>query len=254
MKAIVYSRYGGPEVLSVAEIAKPSPKDDEVLIRVRAAALNPLDWHFVRGAPFLVRLMTGLRKPRSSQLGVDVAGEVEAVGKNVTSFKPGDAVFGSCRGTFAVQIAKAFGTTVTGVCSSGNVELVRAIGADRVIDYTQDDFTRGAERYDVILDLIGNHPLRACKRLLNPGGVVVVVGAQRVPRMLSNLLQALLTKKVTTFVAKSTKEDLTTLRELMESGKVEPVIDRTYALNEVGEAIRYVEKGHARGKVVIALK
>ena len=237
MKAVVYYNYGSPGVLRCEEIAKPTPGDDEVLIEVRAASVNPLDWHFMRGTPYFIRLMLGLRKPKLPRLGVDVAGLVEAAGRNVTQFKPGDRVFGSCRGafaeyvctsqaalavkpdnvtfeqaasvpmaaltalqafrdkghiqpgqkvlingaaggvgTFAVQIARSFGAEVTGVCSTRNVDMVRSLGADRVIDYTQGDFTGNGQQYDVILDLIANHSLSACRRILNPKGTYIAAG------------------------------------------------------------------------------
>ncbi|HSP14749.1 MAG TPA: NAD(P)-dependent alcohol dehydrogenase [Thermoanaerobaculia bacterium] len=322
MKAIVYRRYGSPDVLECEEIDKPVPGDDEVLIKVRAASVNPLDWHFMRGTPVIGRLMMGLRKPKLTRLGVDVAGRVEAVGRNVSEFKPGDEVFGACRGafaeyvctsdsslalkpdqvtfeqavtasvaaftalqalrdkgqiqagnkvlingagggvgTFAVQIAKSFGADVTGVCSSRNGDMVRSIGADRVIDYTREDFTRTGQRYDLILDCIGNQPLSACRRALNPKGAYVVVGGPdghwigplaRLIKVL--LLSRFVSQKLVVCVAKPSKADLKVVRELMEAGKVTPVIDRRYTLAEVPHAIRYLEEGHARGKVVITLE
>jgi NADPH:quinone reductase-like Zn-dependent oxidoreductase len=320
MKAIVYSHYGPPDVLRCEEIEKPTAGDDEVLIKVRAAAVNPLDWHFMRGTPYFLRMMAGLRKPRDKRLGVDVAGEVEAAGKNVTSFKPGDEVFGSCRGafaeyaraaesalvtkpgnvtfeqaaavsvaartalqglrdageiqsgqkvlingaaggvgTFAVQIAKSFGADVTGVCSTRNVELVRSIGADRVIDYTREDFTKGGQRYDLVFDAVGNHSLLACRRILNPQGRYVGVGGPSGRWMIGPLAGALaapvlsrfVSQKLFTVLARPSKKDLAIVRDLMEAGKVTPVIDRRYRLSEVPEAIRYLEAGHARGKVVV---
>jgi NADPH:quinone reductase-like Zn-dependent oxidoreductase len=324
MKAIVYYNYGSPDVLKCEEIEKPTPGDNEVLVKVRAASLNPLDWHFMRGMPYFVRMLTGLRKPKVTRLGVDVAGQVEAVGRNVTQFKPGDAVFGSCRGafaeyactsesalgrrpdnvtfeqaasapgaaftalqglrdkgqiqpgqkilingaaggvgTFAVQIAKSFGAEVTGVCSTRNAEMVRSIGADRVIDYTQEDFTKSGQRYDLLFDCIGNHSLLACRRVLNPKGIYVPVGATSDRWMIGPLARAIARlvlswfvsqKLVIFFLAKPNKEDLTIMRELMETGKVTPVIDRRYALSEAPEAIRYLEEGHARGKVIITLE
>jgi NADPH:quinone reductase-like Zn-dependent oxidoreductase len=324
MKAIVYYSYGPPDVLKCEEIEKPTPGDNEVLIKVRAASVNPLDWHFMRGMPYFVRMLTGLRKPKVTRLGVDVAGQVEAVGRNVTQFKPGDEVFGSCRGafaeyacapesalvmkpdnvtfeqaasgpvavftalqglrdkgqiqpgqkalingaaggvgTFAVQIAKSFGAEVTGVCSTRNVEMVRAIGADRVIDYTQEDFTKMGQRYDLFIDCIGNHSLLACGCVLNPKGIYVPVGGTSDRWMIGPLARAItalvlswfMTQKlVIFFLAKSNKEDLTVMQNLMATGKVTPVIDRRYSLSEVPEAIRYLEEGHARGKVVITLE
>ena len=322
MKAAVYTQYGPPDVIQIVEVEKPVPKDDEVLIKVRAASVNPYDWHFLRGTPYPLRLAAGLGKPKDHRLGADVAGQVEAVGKNVTRFKPGDAVFGSCRGafaeyacasesklvlkpdnvtfeqaasvpiaaftalqglrdkghlqpgqevlvngaaggvgTFAVQIAHSFGAQVTGVCSTRNLEMIRSIGADRAIDYTVEDFTKSSQRYDVILDCIGNHPLSACRRVLNPQGIYVQAGGPT-SRWMLGVLARLVTMRVrsrfasqkTVMVgAKPTKEDLTTLHNLMKSGKVTPVIDKTYTLNEIPEAIRYQEKGHARGKVVISV-
>ncbi len=328
MKAVVYSKYGSPDVLQIKDVAKPVPKDNEVLIRVRAASVNPLDWHFMRGRPYIVRFMAGLLKPKVTRLGVDVAGQVEAVGGKVTGFKPGDEVFGACRGafaeyvcasestlilkpdnvtfeqaasvqvaaftalqglrdkgrirpgqrvlingaaggvgTFAVQIAKSFGAEVTGVCSTGNVDMVRSIGADRVIDYTKEDYTRRdfsgtGQRYDLILDCVGNHSLLACRRVLTPKGIHVGVGGSSGPWMIGLLARAITgpvlsrlgSRKFVTFMARSNKEDLAVMSELMKTGKVTPVIDKRYGLSEVPEAIRYLEEGHARGKVVITLK
>jgi len=320
MKAAVYTRYGPPDVIEITDIEKPVLKDNEVLIEVRAASVNPLDWHFMRGTPYGVRIVAGLRKPKVTQLGVDVAGQVEAVGGNVTQFKPGDQVFGTCKGafaeyacaresalvmkpdnvtfeqaasipvagltalqglrdhgriqtgqsvlingaaggvgTFAVQIAKAFGAKVTGVCSTRNVDMVRSIGADRVIDYTQEDFTTRSEPYDLLLDCIGNRSLSACRRILNPTGRLVLVGAPKdisIAALVASLtavlvLSPFLRKKMTFFIAKGKPEDLTILGELMTSGKIKAVIDRRYRLSEAAEAFRYLEEGHARGKVII---
>ena len=322
MKAIVYHRYGSPDVLECEEIEKPTPGDDEVLIRVRAAAVNPMDWHFVRGTPYFVRMMTGLRRPKDRRLGVDVAGEVEAVGRNVTRLKPGDEVFGVCRGalaeyacaaesklatkpdnvtfeqaaavpvaaltalqglrdktkiqpgqkvlvngaaggvgTFAVQVAKSFGAEVTGVCSTRNVEMIRSIGADRVIDYTREDFTKNGQRYDLIFDLVANHSLLACRRVLKPEGIYIGAGVLAVRSLIGLLarliaapgLSRFVSQSFVTVMAKIRQEDLTVLRELMAAGTVTPVIDRRYELSEVPEAIRYLEAGHARGKVVITV-
>jgi NADPH:quinone reductase-like Zn-dependent oxidoreductase len=328
MKA-AYTRYGPPDVVEVNDLDKPVPMDNEVLIKVRAASVNPLDWKTMTAGPYIIRLLLGLRKPKIKQLGVDVAGQVEAVGRNVTQFKPGDAVFGTCRGafaeyactcqsaklmksalvmkpdnvtfeqaaaapvaaltalqglrdkgriepgqkvlingaaggvgTFAVQIAKSFGTDVTGVCSTRNVDMVRSIGADRVIDYTQEDFTRGEQRYDLLLDNVGNHSLSACRRVLNPKGKLIMVGAPngvRVIDLLARLIGALVlspfvSQKLITFIARSNEEDLTIVGELMATGKVTPIIDRRYSLSEVPEALRYLEEGHARGKVAITLE
>jgi NADPH:quinone reductase-like Zn-dependent oxidoreductase len=318
MKAIVYRQYGAPDVLRLEEIDKPVPTENEVLIKVCAASVNPYDWHFLRGSPHLMRLMTGLRRPKSPRLGVDVAGIVEAVGRNIQHFHVGDAVFGTGKGsfgeyacttektvarkpdsvpfeqaasagiagltalqalrdkgrlqpgqkvlingaaggvgTFAVQIAKALGAEVTGVCSGRNVEMVRSIGADDAIDYTREDFTRSGRRYDLILDCIGNHSLRACIRVLNPKGAQVGVGG---PSDAWSILSGIIKKPVLSFFvsqrliglfAHISREDLEFLGELMKTGKLTPVIDRRYALDQVPEAIRYVEEGHARGKVVI---
>jgi len=324
MKAIVYSNYGSPDVLRCEEIEKPTAGDNEVLIKVRAASVNPYDWHFMRGMPYLLRIRAGLRKPKVTRLGVDVAGQVETVGRNVTQFKPGDEVFGLCRGafaeyacasesklarkqenmtfeqaasvpiagltalqglrdkgkiqpgqkvlingaaggvgTFAVQIAKSFGANVTGVCGTRNVAMVRSIGADHVIDYTREDFTKREQRYDLILDCVANHSLSAFRRVLSPKGNYIMVGAadgggRWMIGLLARLIKALVlswfvSQKLGMVGAKTNKEDLTIMRELMESGKITPVIDKCYRLSEVPEAIRYLEEGHARGKVVITL-
>ncbi len=323
MKAAVYTRYGPPNVVvQIADVEMPVPKDNEVLIQVRAASVNPLDWHFMRGTPYFVRIMTGLRKPKITRLGVDVAGQVEAVGGNITQFKPGDEVFGSCQGafaeyvcapesalvtkpnnvtfeqaasapvaaftalqglrdkgqirpgqkvlingaaggvgTFAVQIAKSFGADVTGVCSTRNVDMVRSIGADHVIDYTREDFTKSGQRYDLFFDCVGNHSLSVCRRVLNPKGICIMVG-DRSGRGMLGLLARLITalvlswfvsQKLVTFLARPSKKDLSIMRELMATGKVTPVIDKRYSLSEVPEAIRYLEERHARGKVVVTL-
>jgi len=323
MKAIVYSNYGSPDVLKYEDVEMPTAGDNEVLIKVRAASVNPYDWHFMRGEPYPLRLMGGLFKPKDTRFGVDVSGQVEAVGRNVRQFKPGDAVFGSCRGafaeyactsesslvmepdnvtfeqaasvpiaaftalqalrdagqvqtgqkvlingaaggvgTFAVQIAKTFGADVTGVCSTRNLNLVQSIGADRVIDYTQEDFTKSRQRYDLFLDCIGNHSLLACRRVLNSNGTYVPAGGEAGRWMIGSLATTLATlvlsqfvsqKLVPFFLAKPTKKDLTILCELMKSGKVIPVIDKCFSLSHVAEAVRYLEGRHARGKVVITL-
>ena len=323
MKAIVRERYGSPDVLKLRDIDRPVIDDDGVLVRVRAASINAYDWHMMRGSPSLVRLMAGLRKPKSSAMGVDLAGEVEAVGKNVTEFRPGDAVFGqrvgalaeyvrgtaksflvpkptgltfeqaaavpmaastalqglrdkgqikpSQRvlingasggvGTFAVQIAKAFGAHVTAVCSTRNVDQARSLGADEVIDYTREDFTRGGRKYDVILDVASSGSLSSRRRVLEPNGTLVGVGAANndgTASIVAGLLEtAVLSRfgnqKMPFFLAKNSKEDLIVLKELIEAGKVKPVIDRTYPLNQTAEAIRYLETGHARAKVVITV-
>ena len=324
MKAIVYSNYGSPDVLKCEEIEKPVPADNEVLIRVRAASLNPVDGHLMRG-PLPLRPMTGLRKPRNARLGVDVAGQVETVGRNVTQFKPGNEVFGACRaalaefacisesrlamkpnkvtfeqaasvpvagltalqglrdkgkiqpgqrvlingasggvGTFAVQIAKSFGADVTGVCSTRNVAMVRSIGADRVIDYTKEDFTQSAQCYDLIFDNVSNHSFSERRRILTSNGICVLAGIGGAGShegqwaRLGGSLKALVaswfvSQKFVTFIARITKEDLTILGELMSTGKVIPVIAKRYGLNEVPQALRYLEEGHAQGKVVITV-
>ena len=326
MKAIVYSDYGLSN-LKLENIEKPTPNDDQILVKVRAASINPYDWHFVEGTPYIMRMMgVGLRKPKDIQLGVDFAGTVEAVGKNVTQFKPGDEVFGGrggafaeyvCRraqgavalkpasitfeqaasvniagitalqalrdkgkvqpgqkvlingasggvGTFAVQIAKSFGADVTGVCSTRNVDLVRSLGADHVIDYTKEDFAKGEQRYDVILDNVPNHSLAECRRILNPKGKYVMIGGGGpndsrwigpFGRVIHTLLVSpFISQKMGMMMADANQKDLTVLGDLMQSGKVKPVIDRTYKLSEVPQAIAYLEEGHARGKVVISLE
>ncbi|MEP6909476.1 MAG: NAD(P)-dependent alcohol dehydrogenase [Actinomycetota bacterium] len=321
MKAIVCKEYGSPDELELVEVEAPVPTDDQVQVRVHAASVNPLDWHRMRGQPYLVRVGAGLTKPKNTGLGADLAGRVEAVGKNVTSVQPGDEVFGmsirtiaehvcasedglalkptnmtfeqaaavplaGCTalqglrdqghieaghkvlingagggvGTFAVQLAKWFGADVTAVCSTSKVELVRSLGADHIIDYTETDFTRGQERYDLILDNVGTRSLSDCRRILKPEGTHVLVGAGDA-RVLGLLFRALRSvwskrfgrKKVVFFIAKRSKDDFAFLSELMESGKLTPVIDRSYPLSEAAEAIHYLEGGHARGKVVITL-
>jgi NADPH:quinone reductase-like Zn-dependent oxidoreductase len=321
MKAIEYHDYGSPDVLRCEEVDRPIPADDQVLLRVQAAAINPLDWRFMRGRPYILRMFFGLSKPKHTRPGRDVAGEVEAIGRSVTQFKPGDSAFGTCLGalaeyvctsesalvpkpawvtfeqaaavpvaaytalqglrdkghiqagqevlingaaggvgTFAVQIAKSFGALVTGVCSAKNVEMVRSIGADRVIDYTRENPLASARRYDLILDCVGNLSVSACRRALKTHGTCVIAGAGKdFWIVLSHTLQALAlsllgSKKFVMFVAKQSQRDLTLLCELMRDGKVVPVIDRRYVLSEAAEAIRYLEAGHARGKVVITMQ
>ena len=325
MKAIVYCDYGLAN-LKLENIEKPTPSDDQILVKVRAASVNPLDWHFIEGTPKIMRAMgVGLRKPKDTRLGVDFAGTVEAVGKDVTQFKPGDEVFGGrdgafaeyvCPranravalkpanitfeqaasvpiaaitalqglrdkgnvqpgqkvlingasggvGTFAVQIAKSFGADVTGVCSTRNLDLVRSLGADHVIDYTKEDFTTGEQRYDVILDNVGTQPLSGFRRALKPNGICVMIGgggpndagligplARPVKAL---LLSPFIGQKMGMMMAELNKKDLTVLSDLMQSGKVIPVIDRTYPLSQIAEAIRYLEQGHARGKVIITM-
>jgi NADPH:quinone reductase-like Zn-dependent oxidoreductase len=325
MKAIVYCDYGVAN-LKLEEIEKPVPNDDQILVRVRAASVNPYDWHFIEGTPYVIRAMgIGLRKPKDIRLGVDFAGTVEAAGKNVTQFKPGDEVFGGRSGafaeyvcpraagsvalkpasvtfeqaasiniagvtalqairdkgkiqpgqkvlingasggvgTFAVQIAKAFGAEVTGVCSARNVDLVRSLGADHVIDYTKEDFTKSDQRYDVILDNVANHSLSECRRVLTPNGIYVLIGGGGANEqgLLGGLAKALkaallakfVSQKMGMMMAEPSNKDLAILAEMMESGKLKPVIDRTYKLDQLPDAIRYVEQGHARGKVIVAV-
>ncbi|MGH2417321.1 MAG: NAD(P)-dependent alcohol dehydrogenase [Candidatus Limnocylindria bacterium] len=319
MKAIVYRQYGSPDVLRLEDVPKPAPKDGEVLVRVHAAALNALDWHMLRGKPYIARMSMGWRKPKRSIPGVDMAGTVEAVGAAVTALKPGDEVFankgracaeyvcgperlfaprpanltleqaaavpaaaitalqalrdkGTVRpgqrvlvngasggvGTFTVQIAKALGAEVTGVTSTHNVDLVRSIGADRVIDYTREDFTRGGERYNVVIDNAANRSLAAMRRVLAPTGTLVLVGASKgdwIGPMVRILGAAQLsrfgTRKMLGILADPTREDLLALTELIEADKLTPVIDRIYPLAETPAAIRYLETMHARAKIVI---
>ncbi len=323
MKAIVYRCYGSPDVLEFEDVEKPTPEDNEVLVKVHAASVNPLDWHYMRGSPYLMRLGTGLGAPNRTNMGVDFAGTVEAVGKDVTRFKPGDEVFGGRSGafaeyvivpddralalkpsnvtfeqaasapiaaitalqalrdkgqlkpgqkvlingasggvgTFAVQIAKSFGAEVTGVCSTRNVEMVRSIGADHVVDYTKEDYTESGQLYDLIIDNVGNHSLLANRRVLNPDGIFVIIGGPKGNWLapLMNPIKALMLspfvgQEFVMLLAKMDKDDLTILGNLMEAGKVTAVIDRRYRLSEVPAAIRYSEEGHARGKIVIDLE
>jgi NADPH:quinone reductase-like Zn-dependent oxidoreductase len=321
MKAIVYHNYGSPDVLKLEEIARPTPGDTDILIKVRAASINPYDWHFLRRTPYLLRTQAGLRKPKITRLGADVAGQVEAIGANVTRFKPGDEVFGICSGafaeyacasesasaskpdnvsfeqaasapiatltalqglrdhghiqagqkvlingaaggvgTFAVQIAKSLGAEVTGVCSTRNVEMVQFIGADHVIDYTQQDFTKSGQCYDLFFDCVANHAISECTRVLDPNGTYIPAGGSAgrwmigpFARMITSLVLSRFVsqKLVIFFMAKPSKEDLAIIGNLMQTGKVTPVIDRRYSLSEVPEAICYLEQGHARGKVII---
>lgn len=320
MKAIVHRCYGKADVLRYEDVAIPQPGDHEVLVEVRAVALNPLDWHYMTGTPYIMRLESGLGRPKSDRLGVDFAGIVAAVGPEVTRFKPGDEVLGSRFGafaeyaivaedralvpkpsrlgfeqaaavpvaaitalqglrdkgrvqpgdkvlingasggvgTFAVQIAKALGAEVTGVCSTRNVELVRSLGADHVIDYKHEDFTRGDRRYDVIIDNVGNHPLRAVRRVLEPDGTYVMIGGPKDDPWLGpvlGFLKAPLMSRVSSqqfavLLAEMNAADLEVLNSMIESGQVTPVIDRTYPLQEIPAAIAYLETRRARGKVV----
>jgi len=320
MKAIVYHKYGSPDVLELEEAKKPVPEDDEVLIKVHAASVNAYDWHFLTADIFLIRLMGGgLLRPKSTRLGADIAGRVEAVGRNVKQFQPGDEIFGMVRGgfaeyacapenvlalkpvnlsfeeaaavpmaavtalqglrdtgqiqpgqkvlingasggvgTFAVQIATSFGAEVTAVCSTRNLEQSRSLGADHVIDYTKEDFTRSGQQYDLIFAANGYHSLSAYKRALTPKGKYVMAGGSK-----SQIFQAMLMgswmsesggKTMGGVSAKRSQEDLVFLKELVEAGKVVPVIDRRYPLRETAEALRYLGEGHARGKIVITME
>ena len=326
MRAVVYCAYGPPDVLRVENLEKPVPKDDQLLVKVRAASINPLDWHVIRGTPYFMRMMAGLRKPKDIQVGVDFAGTVEAVGSKVTRFRPGDAVFGGRDGafaeyltvgedkavaakptnitfqqaagipvagitalqalrdrahagpgqrilingasggvgTFAVQIAKARGAHVTGVCSTRNVDMVRALGADEVIDYKKDDFTKGDRKFDVIVDNVGNRSLAECRRALVPDGKYILIGGggpqdQGVIGPMWKVAGAALKDKFVSqdmrfFLANMNGKDLAALAQLIQSGQVTPVVDRQYSLEMVKEAVGYVEQGHARGKVVLTME
>jgi NADPH:quinone reductase-like Zn-dependent oxidoreductase len=325
MKGIVRRCYGPPDVvLKYEDVPKPTPADDEVLVRVRAASVNPLDWHYVEGTPYLVRIDRGFGKPEDPRLGVDFAGTVEAVGKGVRRFKPGDEVFGGKLGafaeyltvreeraialkpanvtfeqaaavpiaaltalqglrdkghvragqkvlingasggvgTFAVQIAKSYGAEVTGVCSTKNLELVRSLGADHVIDYTREDFTGGAERYDLIVDDVSTHSASDYRRVLTPNGNYVMIGSATTGHWFgwlkipfeAWLLSPFMSQKFGMMLADLNKDDLALLGELMQSGKVTPAIDRTYKLTDTAEALRYLEQGHARAKVVLTVE
>jgi len=324
MKAILSCEYGDGS-LKLQEIEKPTPADNEVLVRVRAASVNPADGHLIRGG-WLMRPMSGMRKPKNTRFGTDFAGVVEAVGKDVTDFKPGDEVFGARNGavadyicvkadraivmkpsnisfeqagsvgiagvtalqglrdkghiqagqkvlingasggvgTFAVQIAKAFGAEVTAVCSTRNVDLVKSIGADHVTDYTKEDFTKTDQRYDMIYDLVGNHGFSERRKILKPNGICVLAGIggagahpETMGRIAGNFWNAFRSnfskEKFVFYIAKLTKGDFGVLRDLMQSGKVSPVIDRTYKLEQTADAVRYMEEGHARGKVVVRI-
>ncbi len=320
MKAIVYTKYGPPEVLELKEVEKPTPKEDEVLIKVYSASVNYSDWTFVRGEPFLVRLMyTGLFKPKNTILGADIAGQVEAVGRNVKQFQTSDEVFGDISacgwggfaeyvsvpenalalkpanmtfemaaavpqaavvalqglrdkgqiqpgqkvlingasggiGTFAVQIAKSFGAEVTGVCGTRNLEMLYSIGADQVIDYTQEDFTQNVQRYDLILDIVANRSVSDYSRALSPKGTYVAVAFNPNSLLLGSMISKTEGKKVGSLAHKPKVKDLVFMKELIESGKVVPVIDRRYPLSEVPEAVRYYGEGHPLGKLVITVE
>jgi NADPH:quinone reductase-like Zn-dependent oxidoreductase len=318
MKAILFEKYGSPDVLELKEVAKPAPGDDEVLVQVHAVSVNPLDWHRMRGAPFIVRFTDGLRKPKDPRIGADIAGRVEAVGSNATQFQPGDAVFGEIGagglaeyvcvsekhlapkpanlsfeqaaavpvagltalqalrdhgqvqagqhvlingasggvGTYAVQIAKVFGAEITAVCSTRNVEMVQLLGADHVIDYTKEKPTQSNHRYDLIVDNVGNFSAGEYKRALKPGGTAVVVGFTTLRRMLSVIILGRLFsggKKIGSMLAQPKQEDLMFLKELLETGQIVSAIDKCYPLAETAAAIRYLENGHARGKVIVTI-
>ena len=322
MKAVVYCDYGSSDVLKIQDVEKPVADSNQVLVRVRAVSLNPLDWHFMRGEPYIGRMGMGLRRPAVIRLGVDFAGAVESVGPKVTQFKPGDEVFGGRTGapaqyvlvgedraivrkpsnltfeqaaavpvaavtalqglrdkgmlkpgqrvlingasggvgTFAVQLAKSHGAHVTGVSSTRNVDLVRSLGADQVIDYTKENFTEGGQRYDLIIDNVGNHPLKKLRELLNPDGIYVMIGGPSgrwiapFPRVIKAMMMTRFgDHEMKFFLADLNKKDLTTLAELMESGKMTPVIDRRYDLSQVRDAIAYLEAGRARGKVIVTV-
>jgi len=322
MKAIVHTRFGPSDLLELQEVAKPTPKEDEVLVKVHAASLNAYDWHIMRAKPFLVRLAGfGLLKPKRKILGADMAGRVEAVGRNVKQFQPNDEVFGDLSGcgggafaeyvcapenalaskpanisfeeaaavpmaavtalqglrdkgeiqpgqkvlihgasggvgTFAVQIAKSFGAELTGVCSTRNLEIARSIGADKVVDYTKEDFTQNGQHYDLILGANGDRSLSDYKRSLSPNGRYVMSGGsmgQIFSAVFLGPFKSIGSKKMTMVAAKPSQSDLVVMRELLETGKVKPVIDRRYPLSGVPEAIRYLEEGHAQGKIVITV-
>jgi NADPH:quinone reductase-like Zn-dependent oxidoreductase len=322
MKAIVYTQYGSPDVLQLKEVAKPTPKDEEVLIKVQATSVNWGDWHTLRADPFLVRLKAGLLKPKNKILGFDVAGRVEVVGRNVKQFQPGDEVFGDIFaygggafaeyvsvpekalvlkpasmtfeeaaavpvaavtalqglrdqgqiqpgdkvlingasggvGTFTVQIAKSFGAEVTGVCSTRNLDTARSLGADEIIDYTQEDFTQNGQRYDLIIDNVGDPAVykRFYKRSLSPKGIcVIIAGSFYLQLFLAPWMSRSGSNKIVTYATVPNQKDLLSIKELLEAGKVVPIIDRRYPLSEVPEAIRYLEEGHAQGKVVITVE
>jgi len=323
MKAIVYRCYGSPDVLAFEDIEKPTPADNELLIKVVAAAVNPLDWHFMRGTPYLLRLMSGLGAPDGAGLGVDFAGTIEAVGSKVTRFKPGDAVFGGGNGafaeyliigedgalalkpadvsfeqaasvpiaavtalqalrdigklqpgqrvlingasggvgTFAVQIAKSMGAEVTGVCSTRNVQMVLSIGADYVFDYKKEDYTESGQQYDLIIDMVSNHSLTANRRALKPGGIFVIVGGGKgnwlgpmMTPIKALMLSLFVDQEFVMILAELRRDDVKVLADLMQAGKVTPVIDSRYQLSELKAAIEHSEEGHTRGKIIIEVQ
>ena len=323
MQAVTYQCYGSPEVLEIGAVEKPVPGPDQVLVRVHAAAVNPLDWHYMRGSPYPMRLMSGIGRPADTRLGVDFAGIVEAVGEAVSRFEPGDEVFGGARGsfaeyvvvretaaiakkpanvsfeeaasvpiaaitalqairdygqleagqkvlingasggvgTFAVQIAKSMGAEVTGVCSTRNVDMVRSIGADHVIDYKKENYTQGNRRYDLILDMVGNHPLRQNLRALEPNGRLVLVGGGKGDwieplkgPLKARLLDPFAEQGIVSMLARLDADDIGALAGLMENGAVRPVIDKHFSLQQVPAALEYSETGRARGKIVINIE
>jgi NADPH:quinone reductase-like Zn-dependent oxidoreductase len=324
IKAVVHCEYGSPDVLEVKEVEKPVPNDNQMLVKVRAVAVNPLDLTIT--GPLALRPISGLRKPKDTRVGVDYSGTVESVGKNVTNFKTGDEVFGGKTGafaeyicvlanraaapkpsnvtfeqaasvpvaaitalqglrdkgkiqsgqkvlvngasggvgTFAVQIAKSFGAEVTGVCSTRNLEMVRSIGADHVIDYTKEDFTNGTERYDLIFDLVCNHSFAERRRVLTTNGICVMAGiggagwhdgifGKLIAELYAIGRSRFINQKFVTYIASFNPQDMMTLADLIQSGKINPVIDRTYKLSDVAKAVWYLQEGHARGKVVITV-
>lgn len=320
MRAILRERFGGPEVLELREMPKPEPAPESVLIKIECASVNAYDWHMLRGAPFLVRLSSGLTKPKDPRLGADIAGRVEAVGEAVTRFSPGDEVFGTislggfaeyvsapaailakkpdsvsfeqaasipiagltalqglreiCKvgageavlingasggvGTYAVQVAKALGAEVTAVCSRAKVEQTRSLGADHVVDYTREDFTRAGVKYDSIFDGVGNRTLRDLRRALKPHGAIALMGFTSMGRMMRNMLGGRIATKsdgptIKSITARQEPEDLTWLAEAVAAGTITPVVERSFPLEQTTEAIRYVEAGHAAGKVLIAI-
>lgn len=320
MKAIRITKYGSPDVLELVEVEKPTPRENQVLVKVLAASANPLDWHKMRGEPVIARLAQGFSKPSDPRLGADLAGVVEAVGSAVTEFKAGDEVFGVCAGSFAeyalageaklalkprhlsfeqaaavpvvaftalqglknsgniqagqkvlingasggvgtmaVQLARTFGAEVTGVCSKRNLELVHSIGAEHLIDYTAEDFTRTGQKYDLIYCAVGNRSVADYRRALTPNGRCVITGFYSVARLLEHSLlgsgKSKTDGKRVGFqgFATTPKKDLLEIKELLETGKVVPVIDRTYPLSQASDAIRYLETKHARGKVIVAV-
>ena len=322
MKAIVNRCYGSPDLLTFEDVEKPTPKDNEVLVKVKSAAVNPLDWHYMRGSPYLMRLGSGIGAPKDTRMGVDFSGTVEAVGDQVTKFKPGDEVFGGRSGafaeyviipddraltlkpenvtfeqaasvpiaaitalqalrdkgqlkpgqkvlingasggvgTFAVQIAKSFGAEVTGVCSTRNVEMVRSIGADHVFDYKKENYTESGQHYDLIIDNVGNHSLSANRRVMTENGTFVIIGGSKgdwlgplMRPIKALILSPFVSQEFIMILATMSGDDLEILADLMQAGKITPVIDRSYQLSDVPDAIRYSEEGHARGKIIISL-